>query len=217
MDNSVRVWDPHSGRELANFRDLSAPAVHMALSPDGTALAASTMKHEVHVWDIPTRRHRFTVPGFANLAFSNDGHSLAIGGRQIVRLWNAETGEEQPSLPVRTPWVRAVAYSHDGRYLAAVGDDASVEIWDMTSRTLQQTLAAPTEDVASVAFSPDGRLLATGGHDQIIRLWNLASGSVERVLEGHEGRISVLTFSPDGTRLASGSHDKTVRLWSLPK
>lgn len=217
FDQTVRVWDARTGRELANLGKLADATVVMALSPDGKALAALGPPRGVQIWDIPSGRLRRTVQGFGHLAFSSDGRTLAVGDSTTVRLWSAETGDEQLSLPVRATWIRALAFSRDGQYLAIAGDDAEIEVWDLYRRKACRTLAGPVEGVETIAFSPDGRLLATGGRDRAVRLWDVKTGRIQSLLAGHEGKVNVLAFSPDGTRLASGSHDKTVRVWSLQK
>src|SRR4051812_41113999 len=59
--------------------------------------------------------------------------------------------------------VRAMAYSPDGRLLAAGGDDMKVRLWDLASGELLFTLSQHTDWVRALAFSPDGQLLASGG------------------------------------------------------
>lgn len=74
---------------------------------------------------------------------------------------------------------RAVAFSPDGRLVAADSDDGGIRIWHTaTGNPYGRPLASPaghTGMVRAVAFSPDGSLLATAGSDETVRLWGMQS------------------------------------------
>src|SRR5205807_1681713 len=142
------------------------------------------------IWDVATRRRRCTLDGFGYLAFAPDGHTVAIGCRDTVTLWDADTGGQLTSWSTDAHGIQRIAYSRDGKYLAVVGDYTPIEVWDVERQTLCQTLTSPVEHVAAVAFSADGRLLASAGEDQTIRLWDLATGLASGILTGHHDKVS---------------------------
>ena len=71
----------------------------------------------------------------------------------------------------------AVAFSRDGKLLAAAGGDGMVRLWNpATGQPVGAPLPAGTGGgVTAVAFSPDGKLLASAGADGTVRLWNPAT------------------------------------------
>ena len=74
-------------------------------------------------------------------------------------------------------WVKSVAFSPDGRWLATGGasiPDNPIVLWDVTThKPVIHPLVGHTDDVLSVAFNPDGALLASGSGDRTVRVWNI--------------------------------------------
>ena len=110
--------------------------------------------------------------------------------------------------------VFCVAFSPDGRRLAAGTMGSEINIWQVSDGTALLTWAAHPDNVWSISFSPDGRILASGSTDQTVQLWDASNGSHLATLLGHTDAVHSVSFSPDGSVLASGSADGTVRLWN---
>jgi WD40 repeat protein len=112
----------------------------------------------------------------------------------------------------------AVAYSPDGKRLAAGGADRLIHVWDALTGKELFSRRGHGGDVTSLAFSPDGRRLASGGGTEAglpgageVRLWDAASGKDLQTLPA-PAPVKALAFGPDG-RLAAGCADGTVKRW----
>jgi WD40 repeat protein len=129
-----------------------------------------------------------------------------------------------PACSGQEPWtilqakggaVHGVAFSPDGKTLAAGCEDGTVELWEVLTGTRRATLKGHNKQVTSVAFNSDGKLLASGSEDGTVRLWNLKTGRLQATLRGHTTMVMSLAFSGNAKLLASGGWDDTVRLWDL--
>jgi WD40 repeat protein len=70
------------------------------------------------------------------------------------------------------PYIFAVAFSPDGRWIISGGGPGEVKFWDVESGRLLKTLPEKIEGgIESVAFSQDGRWLAAGGDDYTVKVW----------------------------------------------
>src|SRR5262249_28629002 len=114
----------------------------------------------------------------AIVAFCPDGRRLAFNSHHDlpgVRILDVETGQVVKTLP-HPDDVKALAWSADGRLLAAGCDDLNVHVWDTTEWKPQAVLEGHQKWVTAVAFSPVGDLLASSALDGTTRLWDPISG-----------------------------------------
>jgi hypothetical protein len=115
---------------------------------------------------------------------------------------------EKFALSHRLPnYVRSVAFSTDGTWLALACRDKTVRLWNTTTWKWQP-LIGHTKTVTSIAFSTDG-ILASASWDKTVRLWDATTGKCLQTLVGHTDSVTSVAFSTDGTWLASASHDET--------
>jgi cytochrome c len=94
------------------------PVISIAISPDGALLAAASIGGSVAVIDRKTRGLARTLvgPGLPvwSVAFLPDGRTLLTGGADnIIRRWNAVTGEPVDALLVETAGDPLAAYAGD--------------------------------------------------------------------------------------------------------
>jgi len=150
------------------------------------------------------------------VAFSPDGHRLAVASGIGIWLYDVATSRELALLTGHTDVVHSVAYSPDGTMLASGSQDGTVKLWEVASRETITTLEGHTRGVNYVLFSPDGTTLASGSGDGTVKLWEVASEENITTFEGNwTSDYYSIAFSTDRVILAAGSEDGTVRLWDI--
>jgi WD40 repeat protein len=154
-----------------------------------------------------------------DLAYSPDGKLLALAGYRDVRLIDASSKQQLAVLNGHAGGVRAVAFSRDGRLLAAAGGlparSGEVLIWNVADRKLLHTLRGHSDCIYGVVFSPDGQTVATASYDKLVKLWDLSTEKEIRTYRDHIDAVYAVAFTPDGKRLVSGSADRTVKIWNV--
>lgn len=197
----------------------------------------------IYVWDLKKGELRHTLKGHVNhvqsLAVCPDGKTLASSGqapapsdpegkrtKDDIRLWDLTVGQPAGKLAVGTEYVPSIAFSNDGRMLAAVQIDSTelgnpkalVSVWSVLEEKIlfaeqhpEIGFAGYAHDGASVAFNPvDGTLVSVAGHSLCI--WDLAKRAPHRTIR--TGRSSIpdpsslnefvgLAISPDGKSIVT--------------
>jgi WD40 repeat protein len=153
--------------------------------------------------------------GVTSVAFSPDGRLVATAGYDsLVKLWDAETGQELYSFAGHPKGTGGVAFSPDGRRLLTGGGDSPARVWDTKTKAEIRSFTG-CADVESVAFSPDGRRALIGCSEKVAKLWHVATGKEVRSFRGHTKEVTSVAFTPDGRRVLTGSEDGTARLWDV--
>ena len=135
-----------------------------------------------------------------------------LRGFEWRHYWHLARGQQERVLGGFSNAVNCVAFSPDGRWLAA-GSGNLVRKWDTTNFALVATSAHdPDAVVSSVAFSPDGTLLWSGDSQGKVRVWR--EGVPEPVAAFTRGTGWVHIAVPAGTALPalSGVEGSTVAI-----
>ena len=222
LDGKVRLWDAATGEPCAT---LPHPGVvwGLAFGPDGTSLvSASDRADGLRIWDVATARVRRKVPvpgeNFRSVIVHPDGRRVAatafdaLSGKHDLHVCDMASGER-----LFTAEGRALAYSPDGRWLAALAaDDTTVLLLDAQTHEIAARFSGHEKLVFKAAFSADSRLLASCSLDRTVRLWEVGGGAC-RVLRGHTDEVFAVAFHPGGTRLATAGRDGMIWLWDLAR
>ncbi|HEV3470933.1 MAG TPA: caspase family protein [Pyrinomonadaceae bacterium] len=216
-DNTVRLWEAATGRELRSLAGHKLYVKAVAFSGDGRLLASGGADGSVKLWDVAAGREARSIEAggtVTSVAFSEDGRRVASGDAEgVVKVWDAATGREARALAgAHGQQVTALAFSPDGRLLASGGKDNLVRLWEVSTGRALHTLAGHAGLVRSLAFGTGGRRLASAGFDKTVRVWDVERGVEARALSGHAQKAVAVAFGADGT-LFSADSDKTVKVW----
>jgi len=192
----------------------------VAISADGSTVAAAGDDHVVRIWDAATGELRARLAGHDDwvrtVAISPDGRTLASGSSDhTVCLWNVADGQQLHRVLACDKAITAVSFHPNSQQLAVVGFCNTLEIVNTSTGQSIQEFGCACADNRAVAFSPDGARMAAAGRNGQIRIWNVQNGTLERDIATDTRRIRVLAFSPDGAWLAAAGDGTTIHIYDV--
>jgi WD40 repeat protein len=225
-DGGLMLWDAASRTKSSEFSVVSDGFLDSAaFSPDGKSLVmgSSRIPGSLVLADVSNQKpivHRLSTSedgaSIYSVAFSPDGKTLATANGQqgasggpingTVVLWNTSERKSIITLLKNDEYgAMSVAFSRDGKILAAGLGDGRILLWDVkTRKQIGQPLKGHRFEATNLAFSADNSTLASAGRDGQIILWDVASRQpIGRDIAGNKIAIGSLALSPDGRRLAA--------------
>jgi WD40 repeat protein len=183
-DSTVRLWNVATGKQVYVYRGHQASVNSIAWSPDSQRIASGSSVKTVQILDAASGNHLYTYRGHtdvvSSVSWSPDGKYIASGSwDKTVQVWDALAGHvlytysgynvraanADPTKGVLPDLIFVVAWSHNGKRIAAVtqvycGDICAVVVsWDAyTGRNVAFYQDSP---MFSLAWSPDDTRFVT--------------------------------------------------------
>jgi WD40 repeat protein len=221
LDGTVTLWDVGSATVREMLRGHSGPVHQAAFGPDGATLYTASHDGTAIAWDLArdsgvVRPFTFTNDLVSdNTAydthpgeFSPDGRLVAVGLEgEGIAFFDARTlARVGAPLPGTDGEVMSVAFSPDGRTLAAATREGYATVWDVGSRSLRlgPLLVSGTDlgSIVGVGFVAGGATLAVADNFGLA-LWDVATGEAAGRLQGPGSPNSDVAVSADGSLVAS--------------
>jgi Eukaryotic translation initiation factor eIF2A len=175
---------------------------------------------QVQIWDVPKSTEivawKFAKSSVFDLAWHPAGEYLAVAGYKGVEIWSPTDRTKTSSLNVDTASLN-IAWSRDGRYLAAGNLDRTLTIVDWHHPDDPWTLQGCPGKVRQLSWlaGTTTPCLAVASGTAIV-LWSLNSDAMwdGQLLEGHQDIVAALTAHPSIPVWASGGADGYTCQWS---
>jgi WD40 repeat protein len=247
-DSTIQVWAVDTGERLNVLRPPAASLRAAALSPDGRTLAVSGVPYTPgprttypvflvslgggRIDKVLAEQHPVD-----SLTFSPDGKRLAVGTftekerrrrgppeTAQVHLWEVGPGKKLDlELTGDKPRIPDLAFSPDGRSLAAVEPGDTTRIWPVAAGGAPQVLRGGYRSTTPgcLAWSPDGKTLVVGGSQSptvgaVLQVWSADGKLVKEFDHGQlrprapqEGVLVIHSVS-----FLPGSNDEVLLTWS---
>jgi WD40 repeat protein len=217
LEGTIATWASGTLAPRVSERGSSSMIWSLAYNPAGTRLAA-TDANRIRVVDPRTGKAISTIDakGATALAWRPDGTALASWVRGSgIHIWDADKGASLGAL-AGPGWVEALAFSPDGKQLAAGGGGASpnLSIWDSALKKRMRVLGADARVEEVAGWDPHGLLLAAAGKTGGVEVWDLPASRLRWVLGNGVVDAEGFSWSPDGNLIATAGR-KEVSVWDV--
>jgi DNA-binding beta-propeller fold protein YncE len=217
-DNTLKIWDLASGRELRTLTGHTWGVTAVAVTPDGKRVVSASDDNTLKIWDLASGRELRTLTGHTGcvgaMALTPDGKRVVSGSDDDrLKIWDLASGHELRTYAGHLH-PKAVAVTPDGQR-AVSAEGAELKVWELGSGRGLRTLTGHTDWVLAVAITQDGQRAISACIDGTLKVWDLGSGRELRTLSGHGQRVLAVAVTPDGQGAISGSYDNTLKVWDL--
>jgi WD40 repeat protein len=166
---------------------------------------------------LPSPDHRVR-----SVAFSADGQLIAAGygfsDNGGITIWNTADKSIVGTVQLNKPdkaGINRLAFSDDGKFLAAATDRGDVMLWNVGSWRSHKTLLKGQGESTDLSFSPDSSKLVYST-DQVAMIFDLKTAQATTIANG-DGRgrsFNGISFSPDG-KLVIICGNRSVEIWEV--
>jgi WD40 repeat protein len=255
-NGNLRVWDLANNKPLLDLGFRDTQVKRAAFSPDGQNVVAATLEdrptaatansyNTLRIWNV-SKAKLISIPlgsGIESTSWSADSRYVLSTTENILRVWDAATGEPEAAglhLPDRAidAW-----FSPDGKRIIAVviqtsgvdlSSEAGLRMYALNPRgsvvesfyepkmvmTWDASPASSAVDtwkqgpwVLDAKFSPDGHWIVTTSGNAA-QIWDARTHALNRSLP-MDGVPVCAVFSPDSRRLLLVSNNQTAQVWDV--
>jgi WD40 repeat protein len=177
-DQTARIWDSATGQEGVVFQGharqpdsdgfiLNGWVSSITFAPDGKRVASASnfcnrdwkIGH-IKIWETTTGKELVSIEGAADLVrFDAQGRRIASSNWDGLTIWDATTGRPISSLGINGGEFHSIAFTQEGRCLAALCNPETVKVMDASNKT--ELLTVPGCEDRIAALSNDGCLSAS--------------------------------------------------------
>ncbi|MEM6365529.1 MAG: serine/threonine-protein kinase, partial [Planctomycetota bacterium] len=192
-------------------------ANRLSYSTNGLQIATAFESGTIQIIDLATGQTARTLEvggGVGAIEFSPLDDSLAVStvGREML-IWRHSESQTPDHRFETKSYVMAMAWSPDGKSVAAGCKDRRIRLWEVATQTMKGELLGHSSECAAVHYHPSGDFLLSAGWDGKTLLWNQKESRVIGVENGF-----AIGFSKDGQRVAieHGRKVATYRVQTAP-
>jgi WD40 repeat protein len=191
----IKIFSVRSGKLIKELSGHQNEVANIVFGLDNNTLVSTDVRGATFLWTVDGKTRRQLARGSgdeqAAIAISSRCDLVAATAGQRINVWKCKSGTRLFSVDAGA-WVQSLAFSPDGKFLAA-GQGVQIQIWDVESGKMLQRLKGHSSPVWTMVFSKTSETLYSGAGDATIRSWNLKTGK-ERFTFKHVGTARDLSL-----------------------
>jgi WD40 repeat protein len=203
VHGQVSVWDTESGKEVFKFSEHQSLPHLVRFHPTKKQIASASYKGDIKIWDAE-KGNCYTLSPYEKKGVSSISEEAQL---TLVSFSHKETSS-YPAI--------AIAYSPDGKRLAASFLDKSAYIWD-TENIVRVSVLEGNYLMTCFAFSQDGSEIAGASQEGEILIWDINSGKRIDSIYGYDGKIKNILYDHPNKKIFIFSSNKNIHVWDREK
>ena len=192
-DGTIRLWNPHDGKQLGEVKLAPQGLYCLAWRGDGKQLAVGSFDHSIRLINVADKKVEREIKGYDEKSAPN-GHNDAV---------------------------YSVAYVGNDQLYSA-GADGKIKLWNINDGGMLKTFVDPAlkdkaqrDFINNIRLTKDGKKLVAVGNGGWVTIWNTADG---KMLHSQKLPIPLygLSIHPDGNSFATGNMNGTIYVIKMP-
>src|SRR5262249_52063419 len=164
FDNTVRLWDAATRKEIRKYDGHSKLVLAVAIAPDSRRILSGSLDNTAKIWDEPASAPLRTLAGHPAaveaLAVKADGKQFAAGAGRSIKIWDTAKGAAVRDLAGHRGEVTSACWRGDGSQLATGDKAGAIRLWT-GGLAPDGTIETPADSVLGLAYLPDNQRLVS--------------------------------------------------------
>lgn len=186
----IRKFDLADGKLLATWKAHEDTVYSLRISPKGDRLLSGGADKLAKLWDTTTQKLVSFFEGHTNhilsAVFNKDATQIATAGAdKEVKVWEVSSGNQEVKLGDKKTVYTALAWSPDGKSLAAITDKGTGAVYtdlqkhsgtERSETGKERKLGSVDQMLTSVVITADSKSVFAGSFNGKVYVWDASSG-----------------------------------------
>ena len=220
MDNTLKLWDIQTGKEIRAFIGHKGNINSVAISDNNKYILSTSNDKTIKLWDLETGKEIRTYSGHSErvlnaVFYSFDSQIISGSDDNVIKYWETETGKELKSIAGRKTYIESVDFSSDGKYALSGSKDNKIRFVDLSTGEIAKNFQGKYMVLGFLSFSRNGKFALSGdGVDMV--LWDIEKQQAIKNYKGHNNTVNYVSFSNDGKLgISVCSQENKIILWEI--
>ncbi|GHV67804.1 hypothetical protein AGMMS49928_05670 [Spirochaetia bacterium] len=178
--SKIDIIDPKTNQKTMTLEGHTKAVSDVAFSYDSRRIVSGAEDATLRIWDANTGQLLRTISGdntFQALTFSPDNRHIAAASRGMIRIYNADTGQEISGFKTLPNWIYGIGYSPDGRNIIA-GDSARIKVYNAANGQELRTFTGTNGTIVSLNINRRSSVILVGYMNGTLNTIDINSGRV---------------------------------------
>lgn len=225
VNRRISIINFETMKKIADFHHLGNSAC-LTFDETGTfLLSASSVNlttndtHPIKIWNLNNMRlhDSIQVKSTNRALFIPNSDCICYDNQDSLIIYDFKKKKETFRFKAHSQkWIREIAVSHDGKYLASIGaSDSIIHVWNAKDWTLYTTLHGHKSTCRSIIWSNNSNKLISGSDDCSVVVWDLKQKRMTNKVQLSHIINGLSTTESDSLLLIGSGYDNKLYIYNM--